>query len=262
MDRWTIEDLARFDFGGGGDARNGGASGSGITNKTEHDFGAGLVSDDVGGAAAGDGADIQRRRPEDGIGRQVESADFLEGVEQRMNCGMAEMRISGVGQLTVRDEFIAEGAFGAKSKMIFGGFAINKEARATGRRGGGHGTDAAALFTDDEEEREIACATSEKRFGGGDHGGDDPLGVAGAAAVDVRRVFAGGEERRNGVHVGGESDVGIAKGEAEIVAARLGGLAIETRVVLRRERREVREEVVRHRLFLACGGVDVHQRAG
>jgi len=58
MDGGAEEDFAGFDFKCGSDARNGGASGSGITDKAEHDFGAGFVGDDVGGAASGDGADV------------------------------------------------------------------------------------------------------------------------------------------------------------------------------------------------------------
>src|ERR1700739_2711915 len=115
--------------------------------------------------------------------------------------------------------------------MIFGGFAVDEEARATRRGCCGDGTDAAALFADDEQKCEIASAACEKQFSGGDHGGDDAFGVAGAAAVDVRSVFARGEKGRNGVHVSGEGNVGIAEGKKEIVAAGFGRLAIETSAV-------------------------------
>ena len=50
---------------------------SGITDKAEHDFGAGFVGDDVGGAASRDGADVECGRPEHEIGRQGKGTDFL-----------------------------------------------------------------------------------------------------------------------------------------------------------------------------------------
>jgi len=65
--------------------------------------------------------------------------------------------------------------------MISVGSPLMEETRAAGRSGGGDGANAAALFADDEQKCEIARATGEKRFSGGDHGGDDALGVAGAA---------------------------------------------------------------------------------
>src|SRR5258708_38990532 len=117
--------------------------------------------------------------------------------------------------------------------MIFGGFTVDEETRAAGRSGGGHGANAAALFADDKEKCEITRATGEKRFSGGDHGGDDALGVAGAAAGNVGPIFARGEEGGNGVHVSREGDVGIAEREKEGVAARLRGLAIEASVGFR-----------------------------
>ncbi len=45
-------------------------------------------------------------------------------------------------------------------------------------------------------------------LGGGDLGGDDALGVAGAAAIEELVVFVVGNVGRDGVHVGGEDDVG------------------------------------------------------
>src|ERR1700730_3866018 len=144
--------------------------------------------------------------------------------------------------------------------MVFGGFTVDEETRASGRSGGGDGTDAAALFTNNKEEREIARATGEKRFGGQDHRGNDALGIAGAAAVDVWGVFARGEKRRDGVHVRGEGDIGFAERDEQVVAIGLGGLAIEAGVVFYGERRKKGKEIVRHGLFVACGGVNVHQR--
>src|SRR5260370_37828506 len=95
-----------------------------------------------------------------------------------MNRGMAELRISRVGELAASDKLVAKRSLGAESEMIFGGFTVDEETRAAGRSGGGHGANAAALFADDKEKCEITRATGEKRFSGGEHGGHDGLGVA------------------------------------------------------------------------------------
>src|SRR5437899_1354413 len=175
---------------------------------------------------------------------------------------MAELRICRMGEFAARDEFVAEGTFGAEGDMIFGGFTVDEKSRTAGGSRGGESANTAALFTDDEEKREIARAAGEKRFRGRDHGSDDSLGVTGAAAVDVGIVFARGEERRNRVHVRGEGDVGVAEREEEVVATWLCWLAIEAGVVFRREWGKMGEEIVGQGFFVACGGVNVHQRAG
>jgi hypothetical protein len=77
----------------------------------------------------------------------------------------------------------------------------------TGVLVGDLGTGGVALLADDEEQADLDLRRA-KFFGGGDLGGDDALGVAGAAAVEeVGVLAAGAEEGRDGVHVGGEDDV-------------------------------------------------------
>ena len=82
-----------------------------------------------------------------------------------------------------------------------------------GRFVGDEGSGRVTLFAYDIEKGD-ALAGGAKFFGGSDLGGDDSLGVAGAAAVEEVGVFAAGaEEGRNGVHVGGEDEVGRDAGE-------------------------------------------------
>ena len=54
--------------------------------------------------------------------------------------------------------------------------------------------------------------------GGRDHGGDDALGIAGAAAPDEVAIFAGRDERRDGIHVGGKYDNRVAEADKNVVA--------------------------------------------
>jgi hypothetical protein len=178
-----------------------------------------------------------------------------------MNGGVAKFGIGGVGELAAGGKLETEGSFGAESEMIFGGFPVDEKTRAARGGSGAGGAETVALFTDDEEQGEVARASGEKRFGGGDHGSDDAFGVAGTAAVDVRVVFARGEEGWNGVHVGGEGDNRFAKRKKDIVAKGCGILALEPGIVFCGEGREMGEEKIGDGFFVTSGGVEVHQSA-
>src|SRR5580704_2419094 len=145
--------------------------------------------------------------------------------------------------------------------MIFGGFAIDEETRASRMRGGGFGPGTVALFADNKEQREVAGTGSEKIFGCSNHGGDDAFGIARAATPEIILIFAGGEEWRNGVHVGGEGDDGIAPENVDIVAIGLDANAFDLASVARCKRGQSSEQVVGDRLLQAGGGVDVDERA-
>ncbi len=130
-----------------------------------------------------------------------------ERVDEFVDGGFAQFGIGGVGHFAGGDHFVAQRAFGAERQAIFGGLAVDDVARAARIPGGLVGAGAVALFADDEEQAEIPLAGIEQRLDGLDHGGDDALGIAGAAAPDGLAVFAEGEEGRHGIDVGGERDV-------------------------------------------------------
>ena len=106
---------------------------------------------------------------------------------KRMDGGVAQLGIGGVSEFAMSGELVTERAFAAQDELIFGGFAVDEEARAAGRCGHGFGAGAVAFFADDEEQSEIARAGGEQRFGGRDHGCDDALGVARTASPDGSR---------------------------------------------------------------------------
>ena len=82
-----------------------------------------------------------------------------------------------------------------------------------------------ALFADDEEETGLHAEFAQAQ-GGGDLRGDDAFCVAGAAAVNELIVLAGGDERRDGIDVGGEDDVGgVAWIAGKYIEALAGGAA-------------------------------------
>jgi len=70
-----------------------------------------------------------------------------------------------------------------------------------------------------------------------------------------------GKKRWHGIHVRREGNDGLAEGDEEIVAIGRGGKTLHARVVARRQSREMREEIVRHRLFVASGRIQINERA-
>ena len=131
------------DFSGfgaaGGCGGNGGAEVRGIADEAEHNLRLGVVGDDVGSAAAGNGADIQGAAAEQRIFGQGNLPEVVQEIEKRVDGGMAELGIGGVRELSLRGDFVAQRALGAERQTVFGGLAVDEEARAAGMRGGGLG---------------------------------------------------------------------------------------------------------------------------
>src|SRR5271154_5870511 len=120
--------------------------------------------------------------------------------------------------------------------MIFRGFSIDQETRASRVGRGGSGSGALALSADDKEQGEIASARGEKIFGCCNHGSDDAFGIAGAATPEIVLIFTGAEEWRNSVHVGRERDDGVAPENVDIVAIGLDANAFDLAAVTRGKR--------------------------
>ena len=80
-----------------------------------------------------------------------------------------------------------------------------------------------------------------------DHGGDDALGVAGAAAPDVIVVFARCEERRHGVDVRGEGDGRLAPVGEDVEPLLGDGHLLDGAAVFGRERLQAFEREIRRR---------------
>ncbi len=74
----------------------------------------------------------------------------------------------------------------ARARRVVGGFAVDEETLSLWGFVGFDGTGGVALFTDDEEEADFDAGFA-KMLGGGDLGGNDALGVAGAAAIEELR---------------------------------------------------------------------------
>ena len=98
-------------------------------------------------------------------------------------------------------------------------------------------------------------------LGGGDLGGDDAFCVAGAASVDAGCIFGGGDERGDGIHVGGENYFRVW-----VIGQR--GVDVEARAFHRNFPRLVADagkfsvEIVGDGGFVAGDGFDVDELAG
>ena len=119
------------------------------------------------------------------------------------------------------------------------------------------GSRAVAFFSDHEEEADVADAVFEEIFRGEQHAGDDAFGIAGAASPDVFIVFAGRDEGRDGVHVGGEGDDRVAEGGEYVAAAGLDFHGFEMAVVGGAEAGQVIAQVQTDLFLFGSHGRDV-----
>jgi hypothetical protein len=140
--------------------------------------------------------------------------NVVKGGEELVDGGLTQLGVGGVGGTAVGVELDAESAFAGEGESVVGGFSVDEEARAAGILVGDGGSGGVTFFSDDEEEGDLEVGVAEF-FCGGNLGGDDALGVAGAAAIEEVGVFAAGaKEGWDGVHVGGEDDVWGDAGES------------------------------------------------
>ncbi len=144
--------------------------------------------------------------------RQGQGEDVVQRGDELVDGGFAEFGVGGVGHAALGADFDAECAFGGDGEAVVGGLAVDEEARAAWALVGDDGAGGVALLADDEEQADLDAGVAQA-ISGGDLRGDDALGVAGAAAVEVLVVFAAAEEGRHGVHVGGENDIGRDAGK-------------------------------------------------
>lgn len=237
---------------------------SGGTDQPDEEFGLGLIGDDIGCAAAVDGADVQGGGAEFGIGGPGQGAYPRQSLEELFDGGIAELGIGGVGGAAPGAEGEAEHTLAGRDHFAFGGLAVDEVTdRARGAAVGGEGAGAIALFARDEEQTEIAATAGEQGFGGKDLGGDNAFGVAGTAAMDVGIVFAAGNEGRNGVEMGAEHDAGLAAAGEEVEAE--GRILALERPFLDLEAGQSAQmlgDQAGGRGFAAGGRVHVHQGTG
>ncbi len=138
-----------------------------IAHQADDDLGAGLIGDDVGRAAAADGSDVQRARPEQIRPPAVRSCRMpAERVEQFVDGRFAQFGISGVRHLACGCDLVAQRALGAERQLVFGGLAVDEESRSARLLRRAIGAGAVALLADDEQQPKSAAARFQQRFGG------------------------------------------------------------------------------------------------
>src|ERR1700732_1613884 len=71
---------------------------------TKHDLGAGFIGDNIRRVAAANRADIERAGAEQRIVWQRNTAYVLQDIEERMNRGVAQLRVGGMRELSPCDD--------------------------------------------------------------------------------------------------------------------------------------------------------------
>ena len=137
---------------------------------------------------------------------QLEREDAMEGLDQLICGALTKLRISGVGHAAAGADLGAQRALGGEGDAIIGRLSVDEEAASARAEVGDFRAGGVPLLADDEEQGNLHTLIAQA-LGRGNLRGDDALGVAGAASVDVVFVFAGGDERRNGIGVCGEDHV-------------------------------------------------------
>src|SRR5271165_3253976 len=98
-----------------------------------------------------------------------------------------------------RRDFVAQRAFAAHREFVLRRLAIDEVPAAAALARSYKGPSAIALLPDDEQQRQTAHAFRKQVLDGLNHGRDDALGVAGAAAPDPFAVVSRRVERWNGI---------------------------------------------------------------
>ena len=256
----SVHDFVSFGAAGNR-GRNGFTNRGGIADETEHQVGLSVIGNDVGSSAAAERTDIESAASEQRVFRQRNAANVLEHIEERLDGGMAEFRISGMREAAARDELITQRAFRTERQQIFRGLAVNQVARASRRFGGGDRAGTVAFFSDDEEQGKIFHPVFEKSLCSNNHGRDDPFGIAGAASPDEFFILGGREERRHGIHVSRERYERLSPRSENIESPRLDVLQLDLSRMIGGEGRKVCEEIVADLLFVSSYGLDVDERA-
>src|SRR5437762_2064664 len=89
-----------------------------------------LVGNDVRGATAGDGPDVERAGSEHFVDGQLNFANVGKSVEQLFDRRLSELRIRRMGHFSARDQLITESALRSERQLIFRRLAVDDEARS------------------------------------------------------------------------------------------------------------------------------------
>ena len=161
-----------------------------------------MVGYDVGAAAAGDGADVEGRVSEDGVGVGGESIGELaieevEGGGELEDGVFAEVWLGGVGGFAGGLDGGPEGAFGGVDEVEGGGLADESELVVRGVVFGEVlGAGLVRFFAHETDEVDGDGEVGETVFvfeKSDEHGGHGAFGIRGAAAPDFSIADFGGE---------------------------------------------------------------------
>ena len=99
-------------------------------HQADEKFGLRVIGNDVGRAAARDGADVERARAQDFIHGKRHAAHFLKRIQQFLDGRFAQLGISRMRHASAGHQFQPQRALGSERQLVFGGFAVDQEFRA------------------------------------------------------------------------------------------------------------------------------------
>ena len=234
----------------------------GIADRAEHQLGLRHRRHDVRGDTARDEADAVVRLAEQRIGRPVDAPQFHQHVDQLVDGRLAQFRKRRVRGAAGGLQHHALDAARGQAEPSIGRFAVDQVSAAAGTRVEGRalGAFASPLLADNEQHADARLALVPQDVGRGDLRGQDPLGVARAAAIDAPVFHTAREERRHAVEVGGKDDGGLLAGRRgeDIEAMVVDLLLVDDEAQLLEAPRQEGCSCP----FTASGRVDIDQRAG
>src|SRR5579859_2098320 len=164
-------------------------------------------------------------------------------------------------QLAARRNFVAQRPFRPKRQMVLRRLAINQKPRTAWLRRGNLRPCAVPLFAHHKQQSKLSHPRCEQFLRRCNHRCDDPLRVASAPPKNIFLVFGRTEIGRNCVHVRRQRHHRLAPRRKKIVAVLLCRHAAHAPVASRRQRRQMRKQVVAHVFLVVRRGLDIHQRA-
>src|SRR5580692_3366391 len=133
--------------------RNGVTNSARVSNGAKHELRARFIGNHVWCAPAGNSADVQGALSQNWILWQRNFANAMQNIQQGVNRGVAQFRVSRMREHPVRNNFVTKRTFRTQRHSILSRLSINEESRSTRTAGSDLRPGAVALFSDYEQQR-------------------------------------------------------------------------------------------------------------
>src|SRR5579864_2688061 len=234
---------------------------SSIIDQADRKFRLRGVGNNIRRASAGNRADIQCRFSHHRILGQRHAPDRLQRIEKFFDGRFAEFRIRRMSHFTRGHNFVSQYSLRSQRNFALRRLAVDQVPRAARRSRSHFRPRAVALFSHDEKQAKIPRAAFNQLFRGGNHRGDDSLGVASAAPVNMLRIFAGRKKRRHRIHVRRKDDDGGSPFRVHVEAFRRHRHRFRLAIGTCRQAGEIVQQVFSYLLLVLRDRLDVDQLA-